>query len=65
MRRFRDDLKQAAYEEALGMHERLMREQSAHATAYRRGYLGQSYNKTWASYPVYVADKDNRRKHGV
>lgn len=52
------------YETARTMHDILSKEGSGRGMAYRRGWNGQPYDKTWASYPVYRAGKQNRKEAG-
>ncbi|MCP1674352.1 hypothetical protein J2T57_001454 [Natronocella acetinitrilica] len=62
-RRFKSERARQAYLIARDMHEILIREASGRGMAYRRGWLGQPYDRSWVSYPVYLAGKDNRRLH--
>lgn len=64
MTRFKDPRQQAAYVAARAMHETLAVEGSGRGMAYRRGWNGQPYDRSWASYPVYAAGRDNRKERG-
>ena len=61
-KRFKDARQQAAYEKALTMHNILVREGSGRGMAYRRGFDGLPYCRSWSSYPVYAAGRETRRR---
>ena len=61
-KRFQDPRKQTVYEQALTMHDILIKEGSGRGIAYRRGFNGHPYDKSWTSYPVYRAGADNAKK---
>jgi hypothetical protein len=61
MPRFKDHRKQAAYEKARTMHNVLAKEGSGRGMAYRRGYDLLEWDRTWCSYPIYAAGRDNRK----
>lgn len=61
MARFKDVRKQLAYEYAKTLHNILIKEASGRGIAYRRGWNGQPYEKSWVSYVFYAAGRDNRK----
>jgi hypothetical protein len=61
---FKDPSKEDAYRTALTMHDTLSKEGSGRGIAYRKGWNGHPYDKSWGSYPIYAAGRTNRRKIG-
>tara|TARA_Y100000310_G_scaffold341743_1_gene441881 strand:+ start:1939 stop:2160 length:222 start_codon:yes stop_codon:yes gene_type:complete len=61
---FKDPRAAQAYSAARDMHDTLSREGSGRGMAYRRGWNGHSYSRSWASWPVYAAGRDNRKIMG-
>ena len=61
--KFKDATKQERYEWARKHHHLLAREQSGQGNAYRRGYdyPDAKWDRSWGSYPVWAAGRDNRR----
>lgn len=61
---FKNPRKQQIYKTALTMHDILSKEGSGRGMAYRKGWNGEDYEKSWVSYPIYAAGRTNRKKMG-
>lgn len=59
---FKDPSKEDTYQKALKLHDLLSKEGSRRGIAYRKGWNGEPYEKSWVSYPIYAAGRTNRRK---